>query len=132
MNSIGLLVLRLCSGGMLLYGHGWGKLAQFSERAASFPDPLHIGHPRSLMLSIFAEFFCSAFVILGFATRIAAIPLIVNMIVAEFIVAAGGPFGHHELGYLFLGSFVTLLFTGPGGFSLDSRFGPSVSFKGAK
>ena len=132
MNSIGLLVLRLCSGGMLLYFHGWGKLTHFSEHAATFPDPLHIGHPRSLMLTVFAEVFCSMLVMLGFATRIAAIPLTINMAMAEFVVKAGHPYADRELGLLYLASFVTLLFTGPGGFSLDSRFGPSVSFKGGK
>ena len=131
-TSIGLLVMRLAAGGMLLYGHGWGKLAHFSERAAHFPDPLHIGSSRSLMLSVFAEAICSTLVILGFATRFAAIPLIVNMSVATLVVNTGTAFPDHELGYFYLASFIALLFTGPGAFSVDSRFGPSVSFKGAK
>jgi len=131
-TSIGLLVLRLAAGGMLLYGHGWAKLAHYSERAAHFPDPLHIGSPRSLMLSIFAEAICSTLVMLGFATRFAAIPLIINMSVAEFIANHGAAFHDHELGYFYLASFIALLFTGPGAFSLDARFGPSVSFKGGK
>jgi putative oxidoreductase len=131
-TSIGLLVIRLAAGGMLLYGHGWAKLAHYSERAPHFPDPLHIGHPRSLMLNIFAEVICAGLVILGFATRFAAIALIVNMFVAEFVANTGTAFSDHELGYFYLASFIALLFTGPGALSLDSRFGPSVSFKGAK
>ena len=130
--SIGLLLMRLGAGGMLLYGHGWSKFTHYAERAAHFPDPLGVGHARSLVLAIFAELVCSIFVILGFGTRFAVVPILIMMGVAAFVVNGGKPFGDKELALVYAVPFVTLLFTGPGRFALDARFGPRVTFKGGK
>ena len=75
-SAIGLLILRVCLGCMMLFGHGWGKLLNFSEYAEKFPDPIGLGVTVSLILAIFAEFVCSILVVLGLATRLAVIPLI--------------------------------------------------------
>jgi len=68
---------------------------------------------------LFAEFFCSVFIILGLFTRLACIPLIIAMSVALFIANQGDFFGAGESAGLFLTCFVALLFTGPGKVSLD-------------
>jgi uncharacterized membrane protein YphA (DoxX/SURF4 family) len=39
----GLLILRVWFGGNLFIKHGWEKLANFSQLAQHFPDPIHIG-----------------------------------------------------------------------------------------
>ena len=55
-TSLGLLFLRVLSGGMMLLGHGWAKLAGFAEMAPNFPDPLGLGSSTfSLGLAVFAE-----------------------------------------------------------------------------
>jgi putative oxidoreductase len=129
-SSIGLLVLRVGLGAMMIYGHGFGKLMHFSERAAKFSDPLHIGSQNSLALAVFAECLCSALVILGFATRLAVIPLITTMGVALLLHHADDPWNKKELAAVYLVPFVALLFTGPGRYSLDAKLGPRVTFKG--
>ncbi len=131
-SSIGLLVLRLGAGTMMIYGHGWAKLAHYSERAAHFPDPLGVGSAKSLGLVIFAEVLCSLCVVLGFATRFASAPLVFSMCVAAFVVNRGAPFKDMELALLYLVPFATLMFTGGGAYALDARFGPRVTFKGGK
>ena len=125
-TSLGLLLVRLGAGGMMLAGHGWAKLSGFSEMASRFPDPLGLGSSTaSLSLTVFAEFFCAAAVVLGVATRFAAVPLAVTMLVAAFAIHADDPWAKKELALLYAVPFVTLVFTGAGKFSVDatSRFG---------
>src|SRR5258706_9612026 len=116
--DVGLLVLRLGLGGIMV-AHGYGKLANFEMMAAQFADPFGFGLTASLVLAIFAEFFCSIGVMLGLATRIATIPLIVTMSTAVFIIHANDAFAKKQPALLFLVGFVALLLLGPGKLSVD-------------
>jgi putative oxidoreductase len=78
-----------------------------------------MGVTLSLVLAVFAEFFCSLFLIAGLATRLAAIPLIVTMSVAAFIVHAEDAFGVKEMALLYLVIYVVLLIAGAGKYSID-------------
>ncbi len=123
-NAFGfaMLLLRLGAGGLMLVNHGWSKLQNFSAMSSQFGDPVGLGPKVSLALTIFAEFFCAAFIVLGLFTRLAAIPLIIAMAVAFFIVHEGiyapGP-RSGELALLYLFCYLTLLFAGPGKYSVD-------------
>jgi putative oxidoreductase len=120
-TSLGLLFVRLGVGGMMLFGHGWAKLVGFADIAPKFPDPLGLGSSTvSLALAVFAEAFCAAAVMLGAATRLAAMPLVVTMLVAAFWVHAGDPFRDREPALLYALPFLMLVFTGPGKFSFDA------------
>ncbi|SHF28047.1 DoxX family protein [Flavisolibacter ginsengisoli] len=121
--SFAMLVLRLGVGLSMMINHGLDKLMHFAQKAPRFADPFHIGSTTSLSLVVFAEFFCSAFIILGLFTRLACIPLIIAMSVALFIANKGAFFGVGEAAGLFLACFITLLFTGPGKVSLDRFIG---------
>ena len=118
--DIALLILRVGAAAMLLT-HGWAKITNFSERLNNFADPIGLGPALSLQLVIFAEFFCSIFLILGFMSRIILIPIIINMAVIAFIVHADDPFSRQELPLLFLITFVVLFLTGPGRLSIDGQ-----------
>ncbi len=105
--------------------HGWGKLGMLTDGSMSksdfaFPDPVGIGEGPSLVLAMSAEFACSILLVLGLFTRLACVPLIVTMAVAVFIVHNGDPWGDKELPFLYLAGYLTLLFTGPGKFSVDA------------
>jgi putative oxidoreductase len=63
--------------------------------------------------------------ILGLATRLAIIPLIILMIVAVFIVHGNDGFEKQEIGLLFLVAYLFLLVTGPGKYSIDRFISPS-------
>ncbi len=122
LSAVGLLVLRIGAGGMLLGGHGLSKLLHFSGMVGSFPDPLHVGAATSLGLAMFAELLCSALVVIGLATRLATIPVLVTMSVAALLVHGGAPFAKKELALIYALPFLTILLTGPGPLSLDRWF----------
>ena len=118
--SFGLLLLRVSFGIMMLVGHGWDKLIFFSEKASSFPSPVGLGGPVSLFLVVFAEVFCSLAIVIGLATRLAAVPLVITLVVAAFVMHGDDPWQRKEAAVLYLVPFLTLVFSGAGSFSLDA------------
>jgi putative oxidoreductase len=118
--NFGLLFLRVTSG-IFMLTHGVGKLTKLIEGGTiKFANPIGIGPEASLVLAVFAEFFCSIFIILGIATRISAIPLIITMLVAGFISHAGDPFAVKEKAFLFFVIFVFIAIAGAGKYSIDN------------
>ena len=120
MQSVGLLVLRCGAGALLFLMHGWPKVTHYAERASKFANPIGVGPEVSFALVVFAEVVCSALVIVGLATRLASIPVVIFMLVAILIQHADDPWGKKELAVVFLTSFLTLFFTGGGRYSLDA------------
>lgn len=118
LTSAGLLLLRVGVGCLMLV-HGVAKIQGFSDLSAVFPDPIGLGSKLSLILAIGAEVGASLLLMVGLASRLAAIPLAFTMLVALFLVHAEDPWKVKELAAMFLLVYVTLLVTGPGRFSLD-------------
>jgi putative oxidoreductase len=117
--NIATLAMRLAFGIILLLHHGIPKLMGFSKMQYVFFDPFHIGSRWSLCLVIFAEVFCSVFVILGFLTRVALIPLIIELGVALVLYHKGQGLVNTELAWIYLTAFFALILTGPGRISVD-------------
>lgn len=121
--SAWLLVTRIAVGAAMLT-HGWTKLKMLIDGGgAQFPDPIGIGAMPSLMLAVFAEALCSAMLILGVATRWAAIPLAFTMAVAFFVVHGGDPFAKKELACIYFLVYGCLIVFGGGRFSVDHWLG---------
>jgi putative oxidoreductase len=116
-SDLGLLILRFMCGLMLL--HGWSKFINYSEEIKDFPDPFHVGITLSYSFTVFAELFCSLFILLGLFTRIALIPLIILMIVIVFIIHSGQSLIDREHAILYLLAYLSLFLTGPGKYSVD-------------
>jgi putative oxidoreductase len=104
--------------GILFFTHGIDKMANFTELSRTFPDVLGFGSYMSLMVSIFCEFCCSLFLVMGLMVRITVIPMIVSMAVAFFDVH-DGMLPQGELALIYLIMFLLLYITGPGRFSID-------------
>lgn len=117
-----MLFLRLAFG-ILMMNHGYQKLLHFADKQHSFMNFLGMGSTLSLLLVIFAEFFCALFIILGLFTRLAAIPLIIATCVMVFKVHNGDVFGDGETAALYLTGFLVLLLVGPGRVSVDNMIG---------
>ena len=74
--NIAMLILRAGLGGLML-PHGYDKLTNFAANREGIINFLGLGPNISLALLIFAEFFCSLFLILGLFSRLVVIPLII-------------------------------------------------------
>lgn len=116
--DLGLLVLRMGAGGLMMT-HGWPKLMKFNEYAPDFYNFLGLGGGISLTLTILAELCCSFLLVIGLGTRLILIPLLILGFVIVMIIHSGDPIGDKESGLMYLMSYVTLILTGPGRYSLD-------------
>lgn len=120
-NHIGLLVLRVFLGLTMLLGHGLSKgQVLFSNTEVQFPDPIGVGEVASLALAVFSEVICSFILTLGLLTRWVLLPLIVTMFTAAFIIHGADDFGTKEKALLYGVGYITLFFTGPGKYSIDT------------
>ena len=124
-HDTGLLILRLVFGLVLIYGHGFEKMAVIlSGKEIQFMDPIGIGASTSFYMAAFAEGVCAILLILGLFSRVATLILSINFLVIfifhAFIIGDGFPI--LELRFFYLFSFIALTFTGPGKLSLDYLF----------
>ena len=115
--SLLILALRLFFG-ILFFSHGLDKMINFNELSYTYPSVLGFGSYMTLMVSIFCEFACSLFLIVGLLVRITVIPMIAAMAVAFFDIH-DGMFPAGELSLIYMILFVILYITGPGRYSVD-------------
>ncbi len=109
--------------GILMIPHGYDKLIHFATYRKDFMNFLGMGGTISLALTVFAEFFCSIFLIMGLFSRFTVIPLIINMLVVVVKAHNGDVFGDGEHGSLFLIGYLAILLCGPGKASVDGIMG---------
>lgn len=113
-----LFILRI-SVAILMMAHGYQKFSHFAEKQDKFMSFMGMSSSTSLSLTIFAELFCSAFLALGLLTRLALIPLLINMLVAVFMAHNFDVFGDGQLAFIYLVSYFILFIAGPGSMSTD-------------
>lgn len=116
--NFGMLILRVILG-LILISHGYEKLAKFPGLKDKFMNFIHLGSTTSLVLIIFAEFFCGILIVLGMLTRFAAIPVIIGMAVVFFVASNAHLFAEGERGGMYLATAILLLLVGPGKISVD-------------
>lgn len=110
---------------VLMWTHGIPKLMRLLEGDTGFGDPIGLGPTLSFVLVVFSEAICSLLILLGLATRLAVIPLIISCSVAAFVAHADDPFGKKEMLLLYLLIYITLLILGSGKYSIDATIGPT-------
>ncbi len=116
-----MLLLRLVAG-ILMIQHGYEKLTHFDKTVSGMINFMGIGSQASTVLVIFAEFFCSLFLIIGLFTRFSCIPLIITMVVAMWKIHHNNYLEEGDIS-LFIGSYLVLFLLGPGKISVDSMIG---------
>ena len=124
-----LLILRLVLGITLLL-HGIAKLPPPPEAIAGMLAKA--GLPSALAWGVYlGEIVAPMLLIIGVWTRLAAVVIVVNMVVAVLLAHTGelfklGQQGGYalELQALFLFTAVALALTGAGRFSVGGRYGP--------
>jgi putative oxidoreductase len=123
LTSAGLLVLRLFVGLGISIKHGIEKLTGYSTMVHHFPKLMHIDAHVGLGFATLSDGICSLLLVFGPATRPAALVCLINLTVAFLLVhhAAFLTNDHTELVFMYIGAALTLLITGPGGYSADSK-----------
>lgn len=120
-SNVGLALLRVAGSGMLLT-HGIPKIGRlFGEGPIEFANPIGIGPGPSLFLVTFAEVVCAILIMIGYKTRWASVPIIIQMFILSFIVKAGEPFKEIELPLLYAVVFLAIFLMGPGSYSVDRK-----------
>lgn len=131
-TDVGLLIARVGIA-VLMLTHGVPKMMMLlSGAAVKFPPVLGMSPEVSLGLTVFAEVLCSVFLMIGLATRVVTIPLIITMLVAVLLIHAADPVSVKEPALHYLLVYVFLLFSGGGKYSIDSllkRKGATLSAK---
>lgn len=120
--NLATFLLRLGMG-LLMIPHGYDKLVHFMQYKKDFFNFIGLGSTISLALVVFAEFFCSVFLIMGLFTRILASVLLIEMFVLVFNKHHGQVFGEGEHGMLYLTGYLAIILLGPGKASLDGILG---------
>lgn len=116
-NDLALLLLRLGFGGFMLT-HGIPKINMLSD-PSSFGDPIGLGPTVSLVLALIGEVIAPILIIIGFKTKWAAIPAMITMGVAAFIVHINDDLATKEHALLFFIAFLAIFLAGPGKYSVD-------------
>jgi len=119
-KNIGLLIIRVSFSAILMM-HGFHKIEKLmaAGEIVKFYDFLGLGPKFSLILAILGEFIAPIFVIVGFKSKWALIPIIITMAVAVFGAHAGEAFSEREHALLYLFVFIGLYFAGDGDFSIE-------------
>lgn len=120
LKDIGLAFFRIVISAMMLT-HGLTKFQKLISGNFEFGNPIGIGATPSLFLAVIGEFICPILIIIGFKTRLSAIPSAITMAVAVFITHGADDFGTKEKALLFLVSFITIILVGPGKFGVDRK-----------
>lgn len=120
--NLSMLIMRL-GFGILMIPHGYDKLVHFAQYKKDFMNFLGLGSAMSLALVVFAEFFCSIFLVMGLFTRLVATVLMIELIVIVFEEHKGDVFETGEHGMLFLTGIIAIILLGAGRVSLDGILG---------
>jgi putative oxidoreductase len=122
----GLLLLRVWLGLSMLLIHGMLKLQDFAGTVSTFHEKM--GIPKAAAAAaVLAESVAAVFLVIGFATRWAALALAATMGVAftfvhKWVLKQGDP-GSGELAFIYLGGFLAIFLAGAGRWSVDAKLG---------
>ena len=125
-HSLGLLLLRIISGLMMVYNHGWSKITADPEKwnrlGHALTDIIGLEFLSTFFgfMAAFSESVCALLIIIGLFTRPASILLLFTMFVASLnhIMDSEMP----ELAIMYCLSSLVLILSGTGKFSLDHVF----------
>jgi putative oxidoreductase len=122
-TDIGLLFLRVCSSVLVLIVHGLPKIGHYRRELAAIEDPFHFGKKLTIAFAILAEVICPVLMILGIATRVCALPIMVVSAIALLRVHPEWSMDQGQFAWMLLILFGTIAIAGPGRYALGVLFG---------
>jgi putative oxidoreductase len=120
-HDSGLLIFRVLVSLTLYINHGHEKLFHFSEMLVKIADPLHIGKLPGLLFATFSDVFCMTLVLIGFKTKVAALVITFNTLVAFVLVQHIDVTAFRgEIALLYFCCYLLISYIGPGLYSFDN------------
>jgi len=104
----------------LIVVHGFKKLGIGTDTAEIVANPFGLPYLLNEFLAITANVICPLFIIVGFATRFACIPIVVVTLTGYFFVHATGTLMERDIPFMYAMAFLLIAFTGGGRYSVDN------------
>ena len=128
-NDVAILFLRFYIGIVILL-HIIGELQTYDNTLLVYPQLLGLDAANSFAIATIIEGLLAALIVLGVATRFAAVIMaIISALVIIYSIMQGGVFGDVKLYFVYLGIYVTLVISGGGYYSFNV---PDLSKRCAK
>ncbi|NRB46985.1 MAG: DoxX family protein [Saprospiraceae bacterium] len=114
-----LLVFRVLVSLAMINTHGIKKLIYFSDTVENIPDPFGLGGEISAYIAIMANIISPILVIVGLATRLAALQILSVTVIGFFVVHAEDPWAVKDVPLMYSLAYLLIFFFGAGKYSLD-------------
>ncbi|WP_343609320.1 DoxX family protein [Chryseobacterium oranimense] len=117
---IALFVFRILLSVELITAHGLKKLGVGVTEAEKVPNPLHLPEAFNSLFADAANLVFPVFVIFGFFTRIAVLPILAVTLTGYFILHWNDALLIKDTPFMYSLCYLFLLFVGPGKYSVDN------------
>ncbi|GEN66393.1 MULTISPECIES: DoxX family protein [Chryseobacterium] len=120
LTDTALLVFRVLLSVELIVAHGLKKLGIGVSEAEQVPNPLHLPEVFNSLFADAANLVFPVFVILGFFTRIAVLPILAVTLTGYFILHWNDALLVKDTPFMYSLCYLLLLFMGSGKYSVDN------------
>ena len=120
LNNYIIFIFRVIVALELIVVHGLKKIGIATETTEIVANPFGLPYLLNEILAITASLICPLFVIVGFGTRLASIPIVVMTLTGFLIVHSGETWVERDIPFMYTMAFLLIAFTGGGRCSLDN------------
>ena len=122
LNNCFMLLFRIIVSLELIVVHGLKKVGVGVTQAEIVPNPLGFPETFNHVFAVSANIVFPLFVIFGFFTRLATLPILAVTLTGYFVVHGHDPLLERDIPFMYSMVFLLILALGPGKYSLDGKF----------
>lgn len=115
----GMLFFRISMSVQLMVVHGFKKIGIGSGIAETVPNPFHFAEGFNQAFAIAANLIFPVFIICGWFTRFASIPILAVTLTGYFVVHGNDPLLERDIPFMYSIAFLLVAICGPGKYSID-------------
>ncbi|MEL1244948.1 DoxX family protein [Flavobacterium sp. DGU11] len=117
--NFGILIFRIAVAAQLIIVHGLKKIGVGVAAPEAVPNPLGLPPALNEFIAIAANTYLPFLLIIGFCTRLAALPAVCVTLTGYFIVHANDSLAVSDVPYMYSVSLLLIIILGGGRYSLD-------------
>lgn len=117
--DITLLVFRVVLSVQLIIVHGIKKIGIGTKIAEVVPNPYHLPETINQLIGILSYLLLPLFIIIGWNTRWASVPIVAVALSGYFLVYWDDPLFISDVSFMYSLSFLLIICLGPGKYSFD-------------